>query len=513
MSNYIITRNTYSYLDVIATTDQIEAPAVGFAKPIDYQGTSANLIIIKQNNTQIQLLVQIAEALRGIQEELETTDKGGRPSTPPLHEDLIEKLKNLSLRLVARPKEKQGKLRIFIDSSYEAWHNREDNLLITRGLVGRLSNTPNVGFAYEIQGVVDYLTTHGVNALSGRDLSTRSLQGLNWVIQPTQAIVPMQPSEVNSLNLMDGKISLSFHNYTTTQPSKPPTYNKKDEEIQGNEDVSHSIAILVEQAPGVFVYQDDLEPLYNNNTEETDNYPFVLAHKLTTNAVIPIQRTPGAAGFDLAASEAQTIEPRGHGLVSTGLSLEIPWGSYERITARSSAVWKFGIDIGAGVINSDYKDSTRSDVKNSPRDCTGRGYNLQDLRRGKAEMKPELLNAFRRGRCRLRKGMSKVGRRRESPRWCCLLPSNVGCCLLPSKVGRRSVEGGKEKGVTSMVLPTPIDSGKEKGLGHWRAFRVKFWEQKGSTRGFFCYRIVTCFSRETLFNFVVTYVGQGDKEV
>ncbi|KAG6524308.1 hypothetical protein ZIOFF_014214 [Zingiber officinale] len=51
---------------------------------------------------------------------------------------------------------------------YEQWSHGEANLLITRGLVERLSNTPNVGFAYEVQGVVDYLTSHDVRALPGR---------------------------------------------------------------------------------------------------------------------------------------------------------------------------------------------------------------------------------------------------------------------------------------------------------------------------------------------------------
>lgn len=37
---------------------------------------------------------------------------------------------------------------------YEQWQEQgEPNLLITRGLVGRLSNTSNVGFAYSIEGV------------------------------------------------------------------------------------------------------------------------------------------------------------------------------------------------------------------------------------------------------------------------------------------------------------------------------------------------------------------------
>ncbi|CAD5182703.1 unnamed protein product [Musa acuminata subsp. malaccensis] len=51
---------------------------------------------------------------------------------------------------------------------YDTWQNGEANLLITRGMVGRLSNTPNVAFAYEISGVVDYLTSHGIRALPGR---------------------------------------------------------------------------------------------------------------------------------------------------------------------------------------------------------------------------------------------------------------------------------------------------------------------------------------------------------
>ncbi|KAG6484333.1 hypothetical protein ZIOFF_052848 [Zingiber officinale] len=63
------------------------------------------------------------------------------------------------------------------------------------GMVGRLSNTPNVDFAYEIQGVVDYLTSHGVNALPGRRYPTTPLLGLDWVIKPTQLCILMQPME------------------------------------------------------------------------------------------------------------------------------------------------------------------------------------------------------------------------------------------------------------------------------------------------------------------------------
>lgn len=50
---------------------------------------------------------------------------------------------------------------------YENWQDGEANLLVTQGIVGRLSNTPNIGFAYQVQHVTDYLASHGVKALPG----------------------------------------------------------------------------------------------------------------------------------------------------------------------------------------------------------------------------------------------------------------------------------------------------------------------------------------------------------
>lgn len=143
---------------------------------------------------------------------------------------------------------------------YEQWSNGEANLLITRSLIGRLSNTPNVGFSYEIQGVIDYLISHGVRALPGKRYSTTDLQGLNWVIRPTQVHIPMQPSEVNSRNLLNGRISLSFTNYTTTASTRPSHSPQKDDEIQSDEEeIRHTIAVLTQQKSGVFAYEEEEE--------------------------------------------------------------------------------------------------------------------------------------------------------------------------------------------------------------------------------------------------------------
>ncbi|KAG6506517.1 hypothetical protein ZIOFF_031841 [Zingiber officinale] len=230
---------------------------------------------------------------------------------------------------------------------YEAWQNSEANLLITRGMVGRLSNTPNVGFAYEVQGVVDYLTSHGVNALPGRRLSTRSLQGLNWVINPTQISMPMQPVEVNSQTMMDGRISLSFNNYTAAPTPEQPKYNDKDEEI---------LAVLIETKPGVYVYYDG----------EADDYCKEQKSKYKTGRWDTLGQPSGKFDYysqvkgnrrdlNISASHAAVIEPYGRDLIHTGLRIEIPYGYYGRLASRSGLAWKTRIEVGGGVIDSDYR--------------------------------------------------------------------------------------------------------------------------------------------------------------
>lgn len=147
-------------------------------------------------------------------------------------------------------------------------------MLITRGMVGRLSNTSNVIFAYEILGVVDYLTSHGFRALPGRRYSTAEVQGKDWVIQPTQVTMPMQPSEVRSRNLLDGGISISFNNYKAAPSSSRINYNVEDEEIFSDEEEirSHTIAVILQEADDE---EDEVEILHNNlNGYFQDNYAF-----------------------------------------------------------------------------------------------------------------------------------------------------------------------------------------------------------------------------------------------
>ncbi|CAL5408816.1 unnamed protein product [Camellia sinensis] len=125
---------------------------------------------------------------------------------------------------------------------YENWQGGEANLLITRGLVGRLSNTPNVGFAYEIQGVTEFLTSRGVKAIPGEQVPTDVLRGRNWIIRPpVRRIHPQQPTTAVSRNLPGGNFSLRFGDYVAAQRADPVHYDANDNEIMQSDDDAQSI--------------------------------------------------------------------------------------------------------------------------------------------------------------------------------------------------------------------------------------------------------------------------------
>ena len=78
--------------------------------------------------------------------------------------------------------------------------------------------------------------------------------------------------------------------------------------------------------------------------------------KLLNNlARVPRRASAGAAGYDLTSVEHVTVYPGTRGLVSTGLAVKLPSGVYGRIAPRSGLAVQNGIQVGAGVIDSDYR--------------------------------------------------------------------------------------------------------------------------------------------------------------
>ena len=82
--------------------------------------------------------------------------------------------------------------------------------------------------------------------------------------------------------------------------------------------------------------------------------------RIVNHAKLPIRGSTGAAGYDLHATEKTVIPAHSRGVVKTGISIEIPEGLYARIAPRSGLSIKKSIDVGAGVVDSDYRRRDRS---------------------------------------------------------------------------------------------------------------------------------------------------------
>ncbi len=82
-------------------------------------------------------------------------------------------------------------------------------------------------------------------------------------------------------------------------------------------------------------------------------------HRLSKYAILPFRASEGSAGYDLSSSEFTTIPACSFGLVSTDLAMIVPAGNYGRLAPRSGLASRKGIDVGGGVIDSDYRGHVR----------------------------------------------------------------------------------------------------------------------------------------------------------
>ena len=72
-------------------------------------------------------------------------------------------------------------------------------------------------------------------------------------------------------------------------------------------------------------------------------------------AKIPTRGSDESAGLDLHTIESVTIPPGQRALLKTGLAMSMPKGYVGLIWPRSKLAAKMGIDVLAGVVDSDYR--------------------------------------------------------------------------------------------------------------------------------------------------------------
>lgn len=108
-----------------------------------------------------------------------------------------------------------------------------------------------------------------------------------------------------------------------------------------------------------------VQKLHNEAAESTECCPSettaqctqipLYVTKLCPEAQLPKRASQSAAGYDLCSSVECVVPAHGKALVPTGLSIAVPPGTYGRVAPRSGLAHKNFIDVGAGVVDEDYR--------------------------------------------------------------------------------------------------------------------------------------------------------------
>ncbi|XP_076439337.1 deoxyuridine 5'-triphosphate nucleotidohydrolase-like [Babylonia areolata] len=77
--------------------------------------------------------------------------------------------------------------------------------------------------------------------------------------------------------------------------------------------------------------------------------------KLSKEASTPTRGSEQAAGYDLYSAYDYTVPAGGKVIAKTDIQIALPDGCYGRVAPRSGLAVKHFIDVGAGVIDQDYR--------------------------------------------------------------------------------------------------------------------------------------------------------------
>uniref|UniRef100_UPI00398E7125 deoxyuridine 5'-triphosphate nucleotidohydrolase-like isoform X2 n=1 Tax=Pristiophorus japonicus TaxID=55135 RepID=UPI00398E7125 len=77
--------------------------------------------------------------------------------------------------------------------------------------------------------------------------------------------------------------------------------------------------------------------------------------KLSDNAYPPTRGSERAAGYDLYSAYDYVVLAQDKVIVKTDIQIAVPSGFYGRVAPRSGLAAKHFIDVGAGVIDEDYR--------------------------------------------------------------------------------------------------------------------------------------------------------------
>lgn len=97
----------------------------------------------------------------------------------------------------------------------------------------------------------------------------------------------------------------------------------------------------------------------NNGPKFFDNDLELKVKRLTETAILPTKNYRTDAAFDLYADEDCILKQGKQAIIKTGICMEIPEGYAGLIWPRSGMSAKSGIDVLAGVVDSDYRGEVK----------------------------------------------------------------------------------------------------------------------------------------------------------
>ena len=90
---------------------------------------------------------------------------------------------------------------------------------------------------------------------------------------------------------------------------------------------------------------------------------------LSPNANIPSRGSDESAGLDICTIESATIPAGQRALLKTGIAMSMPRGYVGLIWPRSKLAAKMGVDVLAGVVDSDYRGEIMVSLLNTGQDA------------------------------------------------------------------------------------------------------------------------------------------------
>ncbi|RDY07955.1 Deoxyuridine 5'-triphosphate nucleotidohydrolase, partial [Mucuna pruriens] len=138
--------------------------------------------------------------------------------------------------------------------------------------------------------------------------------------------------------------------------SRPPLLYKPYHPLpfpSSNLSIHRQVSIMAQPQPESHTTNGSSEP--SPNGDVSTNRSLLRVKKFSDKAVLPSRVIPLSAGYDLSSAVETKVPARGKALVATDISIAIPEGTYARVAPRWGLTWKHSIDVGAGVIDADYR--------------------------------------------------------------------------------------------------------------------------------------------------------------